>query len=103
LFTYHLQEDSILLWKSIVANPLLKSTELILFLNKCDILRTKLLTLHFANWVISYGDRPNDFENVSNCKLASIVNFLQTYEKPCLRHEKEVWYDIVRLVFNSRD
>jgi hypothetical protein len=34
-----LQEDSILLWKTIVSSPLLKQTSLILFLNKCDILK----------------------------------------------------------------
>jgi guanine nucleotide-binding protein subunit alpha len=34
-----LQEDSILLWKSIVSNQLLKNTETVLFLNKIDIMR----------------------------------------------------------------
>ncbi|KAF7358433.1 hypothetical protein MVEN_00893800 [Mycena venus] len=59
-------EDSILLWKIIVSSPLLKNTNLILFLNKCDILRAKLASgQKFREYVTSYGDRPNDFENCS--------------------------------------
>lgn len=57
------------LWKSIVSNQLLKSTDLILFLNKCDILKAKLESgIRFGTWVISYGDRPNTFEGAANCE-----------------------------------
>ncbi|KAJ8696683.1 hypothetical protein PTI98_006532 [Pleurotus ostreatus] len=60
-------EDSILLWKAIVSNPLLKHTSMILFLNKCDIMRAKLASgIQFSKYVISYGDRPNNFETASN-------------------------------------
>ncbi|KAJ7321022.1 guanine nucleotide-binding protein alpha-4 subunit [Mycena albidolilacea] len=59
-------EDSILLWKIIVSSPLLKDANLILFLNKCDILKAKLASgVRFGQHVTSYGDRPNDFENCS--------------------------------------
>ncbi|KAJ7128961.1 guanine nucleotide binding protein, alpha subunit [Mycena crocata] len=59
-------EDSILLWKAIVSSPLLKDTSLILFLNKCDILRAKLASgQKFSEYVVSYGDRANDFEHTS--------------------------------------
>ncbi|KAJ6593621.1 guanine nucleotide-binding protein alpha-4 subunit [Mycena capillaripes] len=59
-------EDSILLWKTIVSSPLLKDTSLILFLNKCDILRAKLESgQKFNEYVVSYSDRPNDFEHCS--------------------------------------
>ncbi|KAJ3733784.1 guanine nucleotide binding protein, alpha subunit [Lentinula guzmanii] len=59
-------EDSILLWRSIVSNQLLQKTELILFLNKCDILKAKLESgIQFSKWVISYSDRPNTFEGTS--------------------------------------
>lgn len=59
-------EDSILLWKSIVSNPLLKTTELVLFLNKTDIMRAKLQAgIQFGHYVISYGNRPNDYENAA--------------------------------------
>ncbi|KAG2152665.1 guanine nucleotide binding protein, alpha subunit [Suillus bovinus] len=61
--------DSFLLWKAIVSNPLLKKTELILFLNKCDILRAKLASgIRLADYIVSYGSRPNDFESASQCK-----------------------------------
>ncbi|KAF7782388.1 hypothetical protein Agabi119p4_1764 [Agaricus bisporus var. burnettii] len=59
-------EDSILLWKSVVSNPLLKNTETVLFLNKIDILKAKLHAgIQFGHYVISYGNRPNDYENAS--------------------------------------
>ncbi|KAG1819361.1 guanine nucleotide binding protein, alpha subunit [Suillus variegatus] len=58
--------DSFLLWKAIVSNPLLKKTELILFLNKCDILRAKLSSgIRLADYIVSYGSRPNDFESAN--------------------------------------
>lgn len=58
-----------LLWKSVVSNKLLENVNIILFLNKCDLLRAKLdagvsLTYH----MVSYGDRPNDYEAVSSCQ-----------------------------------
>lgn len=65
----YMQEDSVLLWKSIISNPLLKDTNVVLFLNKCDILKTKLASgIKLGDWIVSYGDRPNDFECVSHCK-----------------------------------
>ncbi|KAF8886520.1 guanine nucleotide binding protein, alpha subunit [Infundibulicybe gibba] len=62
-------EDSFNLWTSIVSNPLLKNTNLILFLNKIDIMKSKLASgIKLADYVVSYGERPNDFENTSTCK-----------------------------------
>ncbi|KAI0791447.1 guanine nucleotide binding protein, alpha subunit [Irpex lacteus] len=59
-------EDSILLWKSIVSNPLLAKTNLVLFLNKIDILKAKLASgIQFGHYIVSYGARPNDFDNAS--------------------------------------
>jgi G-protein alpha subunit len=67
------QEDSVLLWRSVVSNPLLKKTNLILFLNKCDILRDKLAAgVKLSHYVVSYGNRPNDFETASNCKRTGV-------------------------------
>ncbi|KAF9268760.1 P-loop containing nucleoside triphosphate hydrolase protein [Marasmius fiardii PR-910] len=66
-FSVNRLEDSILLWRSIVKHPLLQKTELILFLNKCDLLRAKLDSgTQFSQWVVSYGDRPNTFESVAS-------------------------------------
>ncbi|TFK39288.1 guanine nucleotide binding protein, alpha subunit [Crucibulum laeve] len=59
-------EDSVKLWTTIVSNPLLKDTNVILFLNKIDILQAKLASgIKLSDHVVSYGDRPNDFENTS--------------------------------------
>ncbi|CAL1709080.1 unnamed protein product [Somion occarium] len=59
-------EDSVLLWKSIVSNKLLAATNIVLFLNKTDILKQKLQAgIKFADHLVSYGDRPNDFESTS--------------------------------------
>jgi len=85
-----LQEDAVLLWKHLVGNKLLKDTQMVLFLNKLDILRgwkttpTFLLIplihhhaaaklksgIRFADYVVSYGDRQNDVTTITLCKCA---------------------------------
>lgn len=66
-----------LLWKSVVKNPLLAKTNLVLFLNKCDVLRAKLNAgIRLGKYVISYGDRPNDFEHASDCEFVTFFFFL---------------------------
>ncbi|KAF8844134.1 G-alpha-domain-containing protein [Paxillus ammoniavirescens] len=59
-------EDSFQLWKSLVSNKLLMDVSIILFLNKIDLLRSKLKSgVRLKDHLPSYGDRPNDFEDVS--------------------------------------
>ncbi|KAJ6481724.1 heterotrimeric G protein alpha subunit [Mycena sanguinolenta] len=54
-------EDSTLLWRSICASKLLAKTQLILFLNKCDLLKRKLKRgIKLKTYLPSYGDRPNE-------------------------------------------
>ena len=79
-------EDSFLLWRSLVSNKLLMDVSIILFLNKIDLLQVScsqiLATLsvdrefpqaklkagvRLKDHIMQYGDRPNDFENVSRC------------------------------------
>lgn len=68
------QQDSIQLWKEIVPNGLLKNTNIILFLNKIDIFRTKLESgVRFSDYVTSYGDRPNNFESISTCEFFPLL------------------------------
>lgn len=63
-----LQEDSVLLWKMICSNKLLAHVELVLFLNKCDILEKKLERgVRLARYVRSFQDRANDAETVQKC------------------------------------
>ncbi|KIK39342.1 hypothetical protein CY34DRAFT_808411 [Suillus luteus UH-Slu-Lm8-n1] len=72
--------DSFLLWKAIVSNPLLKKTELILFLNKCDILRAKLASgIRLADYIVSYGSRPNDFESASQYLKKKFAGLLKEH------------------------
>jgi len=66
---FDFQEDTFNLWTMIVSNELLKNTNLILFLNKIDILRSKLASgIKFRDYVISYGNRPNDVGSSTACE-----------------------------------
>ncbi|KJA26896.1 hypothetical protein HYPSUDRAFT_36064 [Hypholoma sublateritium FD-334 SS-4] len=59
-------EDSIKLWTMIVTNQLLKNTNIILFLNKIDIFRTKLASgIKFKDFVVSYAERANDVDTAT--------------------------------------
>ncbi|KJA28443.1 hypothetical protein HYPSUDRAFT_197305 [Hypholoma sublateritium FD-334 SS-4] len=59
-------EDSLILWKQVVSNRLLGSVNIVLFLNKCDLLQAKLEAgVRLNQHMISYGDRPNDYDSVS--------------------------------------
>ncbi|KAL1748230.1 G-protein alpha subunit-domain-containing protein [Schizophyllum fasciatum] len=59
-------EDSIGLWKMICANKLLQKCNLILFLNKRDILEETLKSgVKIKDWVPSYGDAPNEVDHVT--------------------------------------
>ncbi|TFK34978.1 guanine nucleotide binding protein, alpha subunit [Crucibulum laeve] len=54
-------EDSFLLWRTVCSSKLLSRTTLILFLNKCDLLRRKLRSgVLVKNYLPSFGNRPND-------------------------------------------
>ncbi|KAJ7730661.1 guanine nucleotide binding protein, alpha subunit [Mycena maculata] len=54
-------EDSYMLWKSVCACKLLARTQLVLFLNKCDLLQAKLMRgAKIRDSVPSFGDRRND-------------------------------------------
>ncbi|KAJ6611514.1 guanine nucleotide binding protein, alpha subunit [Mycena sp. CBHHK59/15] len=58
--------DSFNLWTSIVSNNLLQNTNMILFLNKVDIMHAKLASgIRLSDFVDSYGRRPNDFDSAS--------------------------------------
>jgi len=73
-------EDSVHLWQNIVSNPLLKHTNMILFLNKIDILRSKLASgIKLADYVVSYGNRPNDFDNTSTYLRRKFAGILKEH------------------------
>ncbi|KAL6302560.1 G-protein alpha subunit [Sparassis latifolia] len=59
-------EDSFMLWKAICSSKLLAKTQMVLFLNKCDLLEQKLRAgVKVSEYVRSYGDRANDVQTVS--------------------------------------
>ncbi|EPQ53009.1 G-protein alpha subunit [Gloeophyllum trabeum ATCC 11539] len=59
-------EDTMTLWKDICSNPLLAKATLVLFLNKIDILRSTVAAgVKLKRYVPSYGDEPNDVENIT--------------------------------------
>ncbi|KAF8340927.1 guanine nucleotide binding protein, alpha subunit [Amanita rubescens] len=73
-------EDSVNLWKSLVSNKLLKHTNLILYLNKCDILMGKLKAgIKLSDFVLSYGSRSNDYEHTSAYLRRKFAHILQEY------------------------
>ncbi|KAJ4470929.1 guanine nucleotide binding protein, alpha subunit [Lentinula aciculospora] len=59
-------EDSLLLWKGVVSNKLLEKVNIVLFLNKCDLLQAKLNAgVRLNEHMVTYGDRPNDYHSIS--------------------------------------
>jgi hypothetical protein len=59
-------EDTLMLWKTLVGNKLLARVNIVLFLNKCDLLQRKLASgVRLAQFMTSYKDRGNDFESVT--------------------------------------
>ncbi|KAF8554590.1 G-alpha-domain-containing protein [Imleria badia] len=72
-------DDSLQLFTQICSNQLLKRVHLVLFLNKTDILRKKLEQgLLVSKYILSYGDRPNEYESVVQYFRA---HFLQVHRK----------------------
>ncbi|KAK2465615.1 hypothetical protein APHAL10511_002507 [Amanita phalloides] len=72
--------DSMRLWEQISANKILASVELILFLNKLDILDVKLRSgIQIAQFITSYGDRPNDTKHVAKYLRDVFVALHQQY------------------------
>ncbi|KAF7300041.1 Guanine nucleotide-binding protein alpha-4 subunit [Mycena kentingensis (nom. inval.)] len=58
-------EDTLLLWKAIVGSKLLGKITLIVFLNKCDLLKRKLQSGVMVNkHMISFGSRENEVGTV---------------------------------------
>jgi hypothetical protein len=59
-------EDTLLLWKQLMSQRLLAHVNIVLFMNKCDLLQRKLAGgVRLAQYMTSYRDWPNDFESVT--------------------------------------
>ncbi|KAI0290994.1 G-protein alpha subunit-domain-containing protein [Russula brevipes] len=73
-------EDSVLLWKGICQNKLLATVDLVLFLNKCDILQRKLESgIRLSRYVKSYDDRVNDVDTASKYFRGKFSAIQRTY------------------------
>ena len=67
-------DDSLQLWKLVCGHRLLVRTELVLFLNKCDILEKKLRAgVRLAKYVKSFQERSNDSETVQKCESPPLL------------------------------
>ena len=62
-------EDTYTLWQTLCSLQMLTKTQIILFLNKCDLLEQKLRSgVQVRTHVPSFGDRSNDVETVKKCE-----------------------------------
>ncbi|KAG7444476.1 G-protein alpha subunit [Guyanagaster necrorhizus] len=67
-------DDSLKLFTAVCSNKLLRNTHLVLLLNKTDLLRKKLETgSQVQKYIVSYGNRPNRYEDVSEYFRAHFV------------------------------
>ncbi|KAF9069006.1 guanine nucleotide-binding protein [Rhodocollybia butyracea] len=72
-------DDSLQLFTQICSSPLLKNVHLVLFLNKTDLLRSKLDNgLKVQKYITSFGNRSNDYETVVQYFRA---HFLQVHRR----------------------
>ncbi|KAK7042953.1 hypothetical protein VNI00_008690 [Paramarasmius palmivorus] len=77
-----IQADSMKLWRTICSNKLLANVDLILLLNKIDILDAHLKAgIQFSKYVTSYKGRPNEVEAVSRY-LLDMFNGLHHQNSP---------------------
>ncbi|CAA7268550.1 unnamed protein product [Cyclocybe aegerita] len=73
-------EDSFLLWRSICGSKLLSKASMILFLNKCDLLKKKLRSgIPVKKYLPSYGERPND--------ASAVVKYLREKFREILKQQ----------------
>ena len=61
--------ESLILFESVINSRWFLRTSIILFLNKIDIFNAKLESgMPFGQYIISYGNRPNDYTSTSACE-----------------------------------
>ncbi|EIW63663.1 G-protein alpha subunit [Trametes versicolor FP-101664 SS1] len=77
-------DDSLQLFTAICSNKLLSNAALVLMLNKTDLLRQKLQAgIKVRKYISSYGDRPNDYEEVCEYFRA---HFIQVHRRKDVSH-----------------
>jgi len=91
-------QDSLLIWKAVCSSRLLARVQLILFLNKCDLLEKKLERgVQISQYVTSYGNRPNEAKAVAKY-------FRQQFKDVFLKHspEKRTFYSYLTSVVDTK-
>jgi hypothetical protein len=64
-------EDTLCRWRSVVSESILFNTPILLFLTGCNVLRDKLAAgTRLSDYMVSYGNRPNDYKSVIKCATA---------------------------------
>ncbi|KAF9530617.1 heterotrimeric G protein alpha subunit [Crepidotus variabilis] len=84
-------EDSIILWTALCASKLLSKTQLILFLNKCDLLRRKLKRgVRINQYLPSFGDRENEVITVVKClAIQTLLDLREKFKDLLRQHSPE--------------
>jgi guanine nucleotide-binding protein alpha-1 subunit len=83
-------EDSYLLWRTVCSSKLLAKIQIILFLNKCDLLQEKLKRgILVRNHIRSYGNGSNDAVSVTKCEQLHLLV------------EHAIFADLVRQISNN--
>ncbi|KAF8156718.1 guanine nucleotide binding protein, alpha subunit [Crassisporium funariophilum] len=72
--------DSLRLWQTICSNKILAGVEFVLFLNKLDILDSKIRSgVQFSSFVTSYVGKPNETKPVAKYLLDVFISLHQQY------------------------
>ncbi|KAG8744141.1 hypothetical protein FRC10_010710 [Ceratobasidium sp. 414] len=89
-------DDSLQLWTQITSSPMLKLVHLVLFLNKCDVLRAKLAAgIKVKKYITSYGDRTNEYGPVSHYFRA---HFTQVFKRNNVDTKRELYCHLTSVI-----
>ncbi|KAG9125207.1 hypothetical protein FRC07_008550, partial [Ceratobasidium sp. 392] len=89
-------DDSLQLWTQITSSPILKWVHLVLFLNKCDVLRAKLAAgIKVKKYITSYGDRTNEYGPVSHYFRA---HFTQVFKRNNVDTKRELYCHLTSVI-----
>lgn len=85
-------EDTVQLWKQVCSHPLLSRCNVILFMNKTDLMAKKLEAgVRLSRYIPSFGDRSNDFKTASSCECFCLEYLFSAAENAlCIRLAAEV-------------
>ncbi|KAH9977002.1 guanine nucleotide binding protein, alpha subunit [Russula compacta] len=83
-------EDTYMLWQTLCSLQMLAKTQIILFLNKCDLLEKKLRAgIRVRAHIPSFGDRSNDIDTVKKCEHALSPDLQSHFKDIAKQHSPE--------------